>query len=211
LFAWAKAVNARSQALNAITLTQRLLKGASVITSDTTATTAADGWTSLALDWTPYVIAPSGNRTQEAFPNAPANAIGLGTGAQILGLSSAYTANRDIGIQVDDEAAPGTTRTIIAEYFDATGTRLAFDAAPQVRVYKTDPTTGAEVEALALTVMTRIAAGVEAWKALWVVPTVASGNYIVEVRGQFSGGAVQGSTPVAVKPRYLVDPTGLFK
>ncbi len=208
LFVWARARNARSENIAGVTFTQRIRNGATVNATDSAQVTGADGWTpaSPGADLTAGVVAPAGNRIHEAFPAAPADAVGLGTGTQTLGFASAYTADKALAVHVPDEVGPGEQATIKVEYVRSDGSRLALDAAPTVRVYSLD-SAGAQVDALPATTATRIGTA-EAWQTTWT-PTTA-GVYIAEARGAFAGGGLEAAESVKVVPRRIFDPTGLF-
>lgn len=208
LFVWGRTQNARGENSSGVTLTQRVRNGPTVNATDSTKVTAADGWTPPAgVDFTAAVSAPAGNRIHEAFPAAPADAVGLGTGTQTLGFASAYTADKVLALHVPDETPPNEPVAVKVEYLRSDGTRLALDAAPSIRVYSLDGA-GAQVNSLAPTTATRIGSA-EAWQTTWTPAT--SGIYIVEARGAFAGGGLEGAEPVKVTPRYVVDPVGLFK
>lgn len=213
LFVWSRTQNARAVVIGSITMTQRLkTAGGAIITTDAAqVTAAADGWVPTALDWTAFLIAPSGNRTQEAFPNAPANAVGLGTGTQTIGFSSAYTAQRFVALWMADEIAQGAVAQITAEYdeltaFPNTVTIIAPDNNDvRVDVFKVNPTTGVYTSEPGFPqAMTRV--GLTNVYLLTWTPTNA-GTFLVEVRMQVAGGGVIGSRSVTVRPQF--DPISL--
>ena len=101
-----------------------------------------------------------------------------------------------------DEVPVGRATTITVEYLQS-GTRLALDAAPSIRIYSLSDA-GAQTQELALTVMTQYS-GQQAWSAAWT-PS-AEGTYLVEVRGQYLASGIQGTERVSARPQF--DPIAL--
>lgn len=213
LFVWCRTQNSRAAVIGSITMTQRLKSaGGAIVTTDTAQVTAAgDGWVTNPLDWTAFVIAPAGNRTQEAFPNAPSNAVGLGTGTQLIGLSSAYTEQRAIAIHIPDEIAQGAAQQIVTEYrelttFPTTMTNVAPDNNDlRIDIFSVDGATGALTsEAGFPAALTRIAA-TNVYALTWAPAN--AGTFVIEVTGVVAGGGIIGSTAVTVRPQF--DPVAL--
>ncbi len=209
LFLWAKTVNARAGLVGNITITQRVKNGSTVLFTDTTQITAvATGFTpDPGVDATAIVIAPAGNRTQEAFPNAPANAVGLGTGTQTIGFASAYTANRFPAIQCNTEMDLGIVETIMAQYLETNGVALVLDTTPTIRIFQIN-TNGTQTDNIAPSLMTSI--GNNSFSYSWTTPTTI-GAYLIEVRMAKDGSNVEIIRGVTVRPRYVFDAVGIFK
>lgn len=193
LFVWARARNIDNEDIAGITFTQQLLDSSeTVLIQNTVKTTGANGWTpDPGVDFTSQVLAPAGNRTQRAFPNAPAGAVGLGTADQTLGFSSAFTANRAPAIGLPEFGiAPGSDQRLTFEYRQSDGTRLSLDSTPSIRIYHLD-SLGGEVVDLPLTVMTQFAG-----QNAWFKDYNASGseNFLVEVRFVKDGGNLEAVT-----------------
>jgi hypothetical protein len=207
-FVWGRVLNARGEAVSGMTMTQQLKNGATVVASNTTAITGADGWTpSAGVDFTDAVAAPAGNRTQEALINAPSDATGLGTGAQTLGFASAFTADKSLEIVCPTEVEDGESFTVFVTYRSRSAGVLALDAAPTVTVYQISTSTGDDQVRVATTTMTRIEA-TEVWTAV-LATTGASGACVARVLGQFAGGGLDDFVQLHVRPRTAFDPVGL--
>jgi len=209
LFAWAAdnagggVQDANGFVVPGITMTQRLLNGAAVVVTNTAEVTNAAGRTpDPGLDWTTFVSAPAGNRTQEAFPNAPANAVGLGTASQTVSFSSAFTADRALAIRVPDEVKVGDAIIYTIEYLKGDGTRVTLDSAPTARVYYLD-SNGVQVDEQPPALATQFA-GQQAWFRNWTVSVGAADKVcVIEVRAPFAGAPIEGCEPVTVLSRYF--------
>ncbi len=99
-----------------------------------------------------------------------------------------------LGSEVDAQVSKATT--IVVQYIKKDGTQLALDAAPNVRIFSVDTTTGAQTDELASTAMTVIGSA-NAWKTTWT-PSKA-GSYILQVTGVASGAGVTNSWPVVAR------------
>lgn len=202
LYLWARVQAARGTNKSGITLTQRLMNGATQVLADTTKVTGADGWTpaSTPPNFTSAVQPPEGNRTQDCFPNAPAEAVGLGTGTQTLGFNSPFTADKAIALTMPDEVPKGEASRITLEYLKADGTRLALDAAPQLRIYSLTAA-GVQTDAQALTAMAQFS-GQNAWYYDWT--PAAKGQFMVEARPVYLATALQATERVQVRDKYTL-------
>lgn len=118
-----------------------------------------------------------------------------------------YTANRTLVIQAPNEAELGVVSTITVEYLNNIGTRLTFDSAPKIRIYKID-NTGAQVVDLTLTASTKIGS-TDSYTTNWTPSS--NGIYNIEVRADKDQSGLAANKQIEIRPRSVFDPTGLFK
>lgn len=193
LFLRARILNARNEAQSGLTLTQQLLNGATVVRSDTSQVSGADGWAPVMVDFTPQLVAPSGNRTQRVSVQPAGWSVHIATPTQTLGFASAYTAHRAIALYVDPGAQ--SIRAQYRERFpDGTAAPISLDAAPTLRLYRIDAA-GNELDVMVLTQMSPIP-GSDSY-TVPIPPGALNTPVVMELRGSFAGGGIEAAIPFA--------------
>lgn len=182
------------------------------------------GWVTIPVNFN--VLAPSGNWTGRIRidigdsgsngnygDTAPADVTGskiVGSLTQIIPFISAYSADKDIDMQILPQVEPGNPGQILRfRYVNNSGTTLALDSEPLIRIYSIQ-SDGSIVTDMASTVATEIGTS-NAYEVLWTTG-LNIGNYLVEITGVFTAAPIRKVLPVIIKPFYAFDPTGgLFK
>ena len=133
----------------------------------------------------------------------------VGSRVEAIPFVSPYTANREFDIQVIDEVSPGdAVQTVYVRYVDNTGAVLALDASPAVQIYSIGSDGSLAVDLVSL-LATRIGSTF-VYLVVWN-PGTSAGNYLVEATGSYLSSPIRNAIAVSIRPRYVFDPTGMFK
>ena len=191
--------------VNAVACEQNILKpNGSQAQTDSSQSSDSTGWTVTASEFA--AASPAGNwtaRSRVELTNTGASGnYGDGSGSPFghkdatIGFTSAFTANSALSLTLSfPTPVPPSVPVILTVGYRQGATVNTLDAAPNIRVYSVNTSTGAEVDDLALGAMTNISPS-QYWKRTWT-PSVI-GNYIVEVRAVFNGADLEGTWPISV-------------
>lgn len=140
-----------------------------------------------------------------ALPMGDTAGVVVGERAHLTALYSGFSYTITVSAKVlvvnaVDEASTGGT-TIYAQFKNQDGASLAFDAAPTIRIWSVNPSTGADVVDVAETAMSQVG-GSNTYEYDWT--PAANGVYSVLVEGFYSTERELESCSVTIRSK--VDP-----